>query len=281
MSDNSNVYFILYAPGAKGKFVTEVCEMLTNTFDESIVNTTGNEFKGLPSWPIVFKEYLENNNLPIVHAHGWQPEVEQHKNYVDTILNFSKSYNKKLFVDCHYTNNGNSVEYMLEKGCKVIVIKNYIKDRYELLHNFFYKNIIVGYPNKFSHVFLKHCKDLIDNNAFGDIGKKMTEELKEMYLKIEPYAEIDFHLWPREIKDLLFKSICLINAGRVNYFNTHENCLKINYSDIGSEEILIQLSEFVDGNIDNKTLNMYNTYSMAQKSIPKYEDYIDTFYKNT
>ena len=104
MSDNSNVYFILYAPGAKGKFIAEICEMLTNTFDESIVDTTGNEFKGLPSWPIVFKEYLENNNLSILHSHGWNPESEQHRNYVDTILDFSKLYNKiisSLYTELH------------------------------------------------------------------------------------------------------------------------------------------------------------------------------------
>jgi len=128
MSDNSNVYFILYPPGAKGKFIADLCELLSNTFDQDIIDTRGNEFKGVPSWPSAFRDYLENNNLSSLDLHGWYPEPEQYKNYVDTVLEFSKSYNKKLFVDCHYTGGG-SVQYMLDRGCTVIVIKIYFKDR--------------------------------------------------------------------------------------------------------------------------------------------------------
>lgn len=273
MIDNSNVYFILYCPGAKGKFIAEICELLSNTFDEGIVDTTGKEFKGVPSWPVVFKEYLENKNQSSLDLHGWHPEPEQYKNYVNTILEFSKSYNKKLFVDCHYS-EGNSVQYMLDQGCKVIIIKNYFKDRYELLNNFFYKNIILNYPNNFTKFLLDLWKEMANADSF-------SQEIKDIYLKIEPYKSIDFHLWPREIKDLLFKTTELMNTGRVHYFNQHENCLKIAYDKIGADEILVQLSEFVGGTIDSKTLNMYNTYSRNQKTIPKYEDYIDTFYKNS
>lgn len=276
MSDNSNVYFILYPPGAKGKFITEICELLSNTFDEELVDTTGNEFKGFPSWPVMFGDYLESRNRSKLDLHGWYPESEQHKNYVDTVIEFSKSYNKKLFVDCHYS-LGDSVQYMLDQGCKVIIIKTYFKDRHELLNNFFYKNIILNYPNNFSKKLLTLWKEMID---VKNVKYPISQELKDIYLKIEPYKSTEFHLWPREIKDLLFKTTEIMNSGRIYYFNPNDNCLTIEYDKIGSNKMLVQLSEFINGTIDSRTLNVYNTYSAHQKTIPKYEDYIDNFYQS-
>lgn len=277
----TNVCFILYAPGAKGKFITELCEVLsTKQSNESQL------VKGHPNWMFDFSKYLPSVDLPQRNLHGFNPEVEKYKFYVDTILDFSKGYNKKLFVDCHY-NKLDTIKYMLETGCKVIVINHNNKsteERHELANNFFYKNLIYNYPNTTDPEMLDQLISSVQRIlevGLGPAGMPTIKKLNEMYVKFVPYRSLPLHAWPREAKDVLYDSVYLLNTeGNINFVN-HDNCLVIDYKTIGSEDMLTSLANFIDEDIDSTAITLYNKYSANQKAIPKYTEYIDTFHLNS
>lgn len=256
--------FVSYQAGAKGKFVTEVCDLSTHPEIVNIKNiSSGNVNWITPE----MHEHLINNNFPVTQFHGKFPEEENYQFYIDTVLQQIKKANLNFSVDTHYVQKC-SLEYILSKGEKVIrIIVSNEQSVYKLQNNFFYKNFldkkiyedikpVISILIEETHA---NCPDLVKDFDHSILDKSLNE-------------------WDKNTLSILFDA-CRVFTKDIQEPNiiVHENLLEIEMDDLLSIDTLTNIVDFVGGTMNDTVCKRIEEYYKAQEKITIFDEYIENF----
>jgi hypothetical protein len=262
--------FISYLPGAKGKFITEICDLSTHLNLHLKTDVHGGSVYWLDE---LMQEYLNKNKILQSNYHGMYPEEQYHKFYIDTIANGQEKLKSNFAVDIHYTNKI-PLEYILSKGHKLIRIISTDDDTAtRLQNNFFYKNFInhnkadpENKANLASYIMVNHTdpESMIAKKDFDFklIGRPLLE-------------------WDKESLRILF-NMCGLFTRRIQEPNIikHENLFEVNIRDLTSIDTLASIINFAGGSMNDAVMNRITQYNNAQKDITTFDEYIDDFLNN-
>lgn len=259
--------FISYQPGAKGKFITEICDLGTVP-DASLTpkyDIHGGNIRWL-EYPV--RRYLHEHNIPNGNYHGLDPEElkENYTRYVDTILECLKTCNSKYAVDTHYVRE-TSLNYMLSKGAKVVRIittdENYIN---KLFDNFFYKNFI-NKNKKNSIIIARHVIATTDTPIKEQFNYEMLNR--------------PLNKWDKESLRMLYDISSLsIKKLQEPGIIVHENLLEVNSKELTDIDVLTKIVEFAGGTMNDIVKSRIEEYNNAQQDITTFDEYIEEFLNN-
>lgn len=263
--------FVMYAPGSKGKFITELCDTLLNT---KTVPTLFNA-SGRVSWTNRINYNINNDWI-----NGVFPENENHQKYIQEIFELSKKANvESLCIDTHYIETA-TAEYMLKNNFKVIYINADGDDIPEFANNFYYKNHIDGYE-KFDDQWRRRKTDayirIIENNH------KVSRLLNDQeYNYISQHFHLLLHKWPKECHDIFFNILKSKGPGSLNQSIksdtiVHKNFLYLEYKNLGKQETIQQIANLVSAGVISKFAQLRFANYNANQQFGPYEEYITKF----
>ena len=257
------ITFVMYVPGSKGKFVTEICDLLlTDHFNK--VNVTS---AGFVSWANKIGYQFDG------HINGIFPEEIHYQEYIKKVTD--KVANKQnIHIDTHYTNI-ETLNYLLENNHKVIFISTTVDDIIELAENFFYKNFIGPFYGKVDvQQKTEQVKKLLTNNH--SIIKSINDE--EFNL-VKEYFSKPFHQWSRECYDICYKmSEYSCGPAKSNPKDiTHDNFLYLDYKNLGEQSTLQSIANLMSNGVINKSARIrFNQYTNSQE-FGTYNEFIEKF----
>lgn len=256
--------FTMYVPGAKGKFITELCDLLLDQEKDVIdFNNTG----GNVGWN--FK--LGSNKYFAEYPNGIFPEEVHYKEYINQIETTAQDLGHvNLCIDTHYV-FPETIEYLLERNHKVIRIYTTREDAPALQNNFFYKNFMydLNHPNMRIEDIIKHS--LLCAKSAVETAYRFDEFKDDLNLPI--------HKWSREKLKELFKAVGHFTNGYMPEFGDRENLLNLRFSELNSMDTLMQLPTFLNLKVNDKFLNRCNSYMKKQSEIQTFDEYVDKFLK--
>lgn len=255
-----NLIFVMYAPGAKGKFITELCDLLLSTkfSTKNIKSHAGN---------VTWNRQLRSNNYFSEYPNGVFPEEENYKEYIYQIEETCKTLGHDyLCIDTHYQNK-ETVAAFLEKNHKVIRISKTDTDSKDLQNNFFYKNFI--YNVTADNLEFR----IMDSLRIAKTSLASVNKLEEF----ENDLTIPLHLWSKEKLIFLFDSVGKFTSGKMDPIEDQENLLNLKYSDLNNMNTLLQLPDFLGVDVNDNFLSRINTYIKQQEQITNFDEYIDKF----
>ena len=255
-----NLIFVSYAPGAKGKFVTELCSILL-TKDRETVNVN------LGGGNIRWNQTLGSNDYFKEYPNGIFPEQEHYKEYIKQIEDTCLAIGcETLCIDTHYMSE-ETVEYLLERGHKVIRIFTTQEDSKDLQNNFFYKNFM--YKLSDSNIKFK-LEDALN------IAKTTITSAD----KLEEFADVlqtHLHLWSKQQLTSLFDTVGSCTSGRVDTISDRPNLLNLKYSGLNDTSSLLAIPKFLNVEPSNEFLLRCESYIKEQTKITNFDNYIDLF----
>lgn len=260
------ITFISYAPGARGKFITELCERSVKNpkWIEITTMSGGNVF-----WWNVVGDHFKSIGIGRENSRIISPELDNYKFYVDSVRSaLLKFSHEDFFVDTHCIEY-ESLNYMLESGCKVVRIIVTDSNQIETLKNdFFYKNFVAGPGSDnekldFATMIIKRRKNKDPNNDYTLTTSKFHLPLKQ---------------WGEEALAELYNTCTFFNKQKENII-IHDNLLEVNYSDLLKIETISKIIKFVDGEMNDRVKKRFNEYVQGQNEIPPFDVYIKDFIK--
>lgn len=259
------ITFVMYVPGSKGKFITEICDILTNSHRFYIDIKSG----GHVSWTDKIDYVIDND------TNGIFPEELHYQQYVKKISDKTILSNvKDLFVDVHYTNR-KTIDYLLSNNHRVIFISTSEDDTIELVDNFYYKNFIAPFYTRINSLQKTRQIEslLIDNH---NVVKSLNEEDFNI---VSPYFSKPFFQWSKDCYDVCYKMIrssCNPSNTDINDI-THTNFLHLEYKNIGNHNTLQSVADLVsEGVINESALTRFNNYTSSQE-FGTYDEFIRKF----
>jgi hypothetical protein len=259
------ITFVMYVPGAKGKFITELCDLLTNSHHSNIDIKSG----GHVSWTDKIDYVIDND------TNGIFPEDLHYQEYVKKINDKTILSNvQDLFVDVHYTNR-QTIDYLLSNNHKVIFISTSEDDTIKLVDNFYYKNFIAPfYVGVNSLQKTKQIEGLLTDNYKA--VKSLNDEDFDI---VSPYFSKPFFQWSKDCYDVCYKMIrssCIHKNTIINDI-THRNFLHLEYKNISDPNTLQQVANLVSSGLTNKlAVSRFNSYTDSQ-SFGTYNEFIEKF----
>lgn len=267
------IVFVVYNPGSKGKFVTEICD-LSRMAENALGEIRPHPASGRAIWMGYAIDELVARGFKYGDTHGLHPEDENYKFYVDSVMTaLNNSELAEPTVDVHYSRK-ETIEYMLEKGAKVIRIIVPDAASAKMAHNdFFYKNFIANYSNNEEDI-VRFAKMVMNNE-----GKFVSEEQKAQMMETvysKPLKE-----WGKENIRALYNA-CGGFTTRIQEPNIlkHKNLLEVKVSDIIDFNTIAMIANFVDGKVNSYVLERLAAYKKEQEKITTFDEYIDTFLNN-
>ena len=266
-----DLIFVMYVPGSKGKFITELSDILSNTKTRpSVLNASG-----WVSWTDRINYNVNNDWI-----NGGFPESEKHPEYIQEIFELAKKVNvKSVCIDTHYTETA-TAEYMLENNFKVIFINADPDDIPDLANNFYYKNYVDGYK-ELDDTRRRRKTDsyirIIENNH--KVARELTDQ---EYNFMSQYFHLPMHKWPRACHDLFFNTMKRKGPGALNQFIksdtiVHKNFLYLDYKNLGTQETIQQIADLVSNGVITAWAQLrFNNYN-ANQQFGSYEEYMTKF----
>lgn len=262
--------FISYLPGAKGKFIAEICDLSTHPNLYLKADIHGGSVYWLDE---LMQEYLNKNKILQSNYHGMYPEEQYHKFYIDTIANGQEKLKSNFVVDIHYTNKM-PLEYILSKGHKLIrIVSTDENTASKLQNNFFYKNFIN--QNKADPIVKANFASYIMTNHIDQESLKIKKDFNTNLIG-RPLLD-----WDKESLRVLF-DMCGVFTRRIQQANIieHENLFEVNINDLTSIDTLTSIINFVGGSMNDAVMNRITQYNNAQQDITSFDEYIDVFLNN-
>lgn len=254
-----NLIFVMYPPGAKGKFITELVDLsLSNEYlIENFKSHAGN---------VTWNYLLRSNNYFNEYPNGVFPEEENYKEYIYQIEETCKTLGyDSLCIDTHYQNE-ETVAFLLERNHRVIRITTTVDDSKDLQNNFFYKNFIYSITADNSEFrimdSLQIAKTSLTSNKLEELKTDLTTPL---------------HLWSKEKLTSLFDAVSEFTSGKMVSIESRKNLLNLKYSDLNDMNTLLQLPQFLGVDVNDNFLSRSNAYLEQQKHITDFDEYIDKF----
>ncbi len=255
-----NLVFVMYTPGAKGKFVTELSSILL-TSDRETVNASN--IGGNIRW----NQTLKSNNYFKEYPNGIFPEEENYKEYIHQIEETCKEIDcDTLCIDTHYMNE-ETLKYILERGHRVIRIYTTEHDSMDLQNNFFYKNFIYNLSDKNLNFKLE------DSLKIAKTAIISSNKLKEF----ENILQTPLHLWSKEQLTSLYDLVSASTSGITETINDRHDLLNLKYSNLNDINELLKIPKFLNVKVNNEFLSRCQTYIEEQKRITNFDNYIDSF----
>lgn len=255
----------MYVPGAKGKFITEMCDLLiTNSNDVKLpVNVKSG---GHVSWTDQLKYVIDGD------TNGIFPEELHYKEYIKRITD--KANKQDINVDTHYTKL-ETIIYLLANNHNVIFINTDEDDILELVDNFYYKNFIAPFYTGIDP--LKKTKQieglLIDNyKTIKSLNDNEFNLVKEYFAK-------PFYQWSKECYDICYtmaRHSC--NPPKLNPKElTHNNFLYLEYKNLGQESTIQSIANLMSNGVISKVARYrFNSYTDSQ-AFGTYNEFIEKF----
>lgn len=261
------ITFISYIPGARGKFVAELCQ-LSMTTGEVYGNPTS--AGGNITWINFIQHDLEKLGIQWTDVHHLDPEHEKYKFYIDSISScLSKFENNNFFVDTHYILK-DTLEYALSQGHKVIRIVVSNHKQYEQINNhFFYKNFVSTLSDDQKRLDL--AKRIVEQSEHGPYRLKLN--------LVRDQFDLPLNRWNIEALTILYK-LCgeFFKIQKPNII-THENLLEVDYDSLLNFENVNRIINFVGGELNDHVKKRFDTYVAEQNKIPPFDVYINEFTK--
>jgi len=260
--------FVSYHPGAKGKFIAEICDLSKHT---NLRKTNLQKAGGNARWLDKMIRYLQDNNISISDIHGKFPEEEYCKTYINTVLAGMETLQSDLTVDTHYTEKC-SLEYILEQGHKVIrIVVADEKGVESLQNNFFYKNFIDDEKSP-----IENRSRLAKNNIISCGNESYSKHIVEDFdneLLDKPISQ-----WDKKALSILF-DVCGVFTKKIQVYNLirHPNLLEVNVTDLRYLDVLANIIKFAGGEMNKETRDRIVEYNKAQSNITTFDEYIETF----
>jgi hypothetical protein len=258
------ITFVMYVPGAKGKFITEICDILTNSHRSNIDIKSG----GHVSWTDKIDYVIDND------TNGIFPEELHYQEYIKKISDKTISSNvKDLFVDVHYINR-ETIDYLLGNNHKVIFISTSEDDILNLVDNFYYKNFIAPFYTGIDPLQkTKLIEGLLTDNY--NTVKSLNDEDFDI---VSTYFSKPFFQWSKDCYDVCYKMIrssCKPTNADVSDL-THDNFLHLKYKNISDPNTLQQVTNLLSVGINELALNRFNSYTDSQ-AFGTYNEFIEKF----
>lgn len=260
------ITFISYMPGTRGKFLTELCDIsLNKRLAGSSLNTLGGQI----TWYDRIRSHLENVGIDWKHAHVIDPEVGNHEFYVDSIVSgLTALGDEDFFVDTHCIEY-ESLNYMLESGCKVVrvIVTNYLQTD-KIQSDFFYKNFIASASS--DELKLKLAIRIIEQTKNNNPNKDFSLSISKFHLPLNQ--------WGEDALRQLYNCCIFFKIQKENMI-IDDNLLELNYNDLLKVETISKLIDFVGGEMNDQVLTRFDNYVQAQNKIPEFDVYIKDFVK--
>lgn len=264
------IIFVVYGPGAKGKFVTEICD-LARMAENALGEIRPHPSSGRAIWMGYVIDELLAAGFKYGDTHGFHPEAEHYKFYVDTVIAaLNKSDLQEPTVDVHYTRK-DTIEYMLAKGAKVIRIVVNDDDAARMAHNdFFYKNFIANYENDIEDIG-RFSRMILEQQVKFESPEQKDHLMATVYSK--PLKE-----WGKEHIRILYNACAGFTGQRQEPgIIQHKNLLEINVKDILDFNTIAVIANFAGGKLNSYVLQRCSDYKKEQEKITSFDDYIDKF----
>ena len=281
------ITFVSYVPGARGKFIAEICDLSKlkdDKLDDSLYRHS-QESGGQVQWTKALIPYFEQVNLGYANIHGIFPEKENYKQYIDIIIDGLEQANaQNCTVDIHYIEK-DSLEYILGRGAKVIrVTVTRSAQASKLQNDFFYKNFIAGINETVdeSHKILMREQQLVLARKIIDENYNNDRTWVPKYLLDLAKSKFDLPLsqWGVDGLTVLYKCCGGLNRQlQKPNIVTHDNLFEIEISDVLNFDNIVKIVNFVGGQVNDDVINRFNSYIKQQETIPKFNDYINDFAK--
>lgn len=269
------IVFVSYQPGAKGKFVSEVCDISRLGIDPA-KNQLVTQAGGAPGWVTKIKQSLDLKHPDFVTKNDYTgifPEKENYVFYIDTVIEeLKKNHAENYAVDTHYVGES-SLRYMLDSGVQVIrIVVDTYKELEKIRTNFFYKNFIANFENN------KDYSLQLANKLFseGNVKFLSSSELDSLKSVSTQYL----NEWTKTQLKLLNKLCPFMILPEKKQVVQHENLLEVNLSDLYNFQTFETIIKFVSGELNDIAVKRINSYLVEQEKILSFDEYIDQFLEN-
>ena len=259
------ITFVMYVPGSKGKFITEICDLLTNSRRPNVdIRSAGNV-----TWTDKIDYVIDGD------TNGIFPEEFHYQEYIKRISDKTILSNlQDLCVDVHYTNR-KTIDYLLSNNHRVIFISTSEDDTIKLVDNFYYKNFIAPfYVGVNSLQKTSQIEGLLTDNHVT--GKSINEEDFNI---VSPYFSKPFFQWSKDCYDVCYKMIkhsCVPSNTDINDI-THTNFLHLEYKNIGNHNTLQSVANLLSNGVINElSINRFDNYINSQE-FGTYDEFIEKF----
>lgn len=268
------ITFISYMPGARGKFVTEICELSHSSANNSNKTSAG----GNISWVSMLTDDLQKLGISWQEIHYLDPENEKFKFYVDSIISAGSQLGiENLFIDTHYI-LPETFEYAISRGCRVIrIVVNNDENLDNLQNNFFYKNFIEKYDDPNARA---SCQNLAKKNIIQRKNSRSKWPITEEEFKnVENMFDIPLAHWTKEQLKILHRCSKFGDLQDKNIMN-HSSLIEVNYDDLLKEDTIKKIVEFVAGQYNDNVKRRFDDYVVGQNKVVDFDSYIDKFIRD-
>lgn len=255
----------MYVPGSKGKFITEICDLLTNSRRPNVdIRSAGNV-----TWTDKIDYVIDGD------TNGIFPEEFHYQEYIKRISDKTILSNlQDLCVDVHYTNR-KTIDYLLSNNHRVIFISTSEDDTLKLVDNFYYKNFIAPFYVRVNSLQkTSQIEGLLTDNY--KVVKSLNDEDFDI---VNPYFSKPFFQWSKDCYDVCYKMIrssCNPTHTKVDDI-THSNFLHLEYKNISDPNTLQQVANLVSSGLTNKlAVSRFNSYTNSQE-FGTYDEFIEKF----
>jgi len=263
-----NLVFIMYLSGAKGKFITELCDLLMHPPRD--IGYVTKHFFNNSGGNVNWNYKLLSNKYFDLYPNGVFPEEINYTEYVSQIEDSCKSAGlESLCIDTHYQ-LPKTVQYLLDRNYKVIRIYTTTEDGPILQNNFFFKNFIYD---------LTKTRSINDTIKYSLQCAKVAIETANKLEEFKYDLNIPLHNWSKERLKSLFNIIGHFTGGHMHEIEDKENLMNLKFTDINNIDNLLPIANFLGVEVNDNFLNRCDMYFKKQNQIQQFDEYVETFLK--
>lgn len=251
--------FVLYPEGSRGRFIAELCYILTRNKRSTHLN----DIEGYPEHSNFGEENLNKPNINITHCNL---VIEKYK---DAKMGVP-------IVDLHFTTIDTMVN-IVEQGHRVIRIIPVIKNMTRYVDEWFYKKFIISKKPSSQKTMLVE--------RFASCLSAQDDD------KLQKISSIPLYQWSINDLNLLRLGCNVFLANKcedsASYKLRHASLtanldyLELRYCDLNRHDLIQEsLTSFLNVRTNDYFSERFNRYFELHEKIPPFETYIKTYIKN-